>query len=278
MKRCVFLVLLIGLCDATIAGAETYAVRVVRDLRYLEGTKYADGKDTLDLYLPDGRRNAPVIVWYYGNLLMGGDKSEEESIGRRFASAGFVTAVVNYRLSPDVSHPAHVQDAAASFAWVKRHITEYGGDVSRVYASGYSAGGYLVALLATDTRYLAAHKLTPRDIRGAVPVSAFYWVERRGVAPDRDMSVWGTDRAVWIDASPAHHLRADAPPMLILYADRDEDWRREQNVEVASAMKAAGHTRVEITMIRDRTHGTIRSRLGSAGDDTAEQILRFVSR
>jgi len=140
MKRCVFLVLLIGLCDATIAGAETYAVRVVRDLRYLEGTTYPDGKDTLDLYLPDGRRNAPVIVWYYGNLLMGGDKNEEELVGRRFASAGFVTAVVNYRLSPDVSHPAHVQDAAASFAWVKRHITEYGGDASRVYASGYSAG------------------------------------------------------------------------------------------------------------------------------------------
>ena len=91
---------------------------------------------------------------------------------------------------------------------------------------GYSAGGYLVALLATDARYLAAHKLSPRDIRGVVPVSAFYWVERRGVAPDRDKSVWGTDRAVWVDASPAHHLHASGPPMLILYADRDEDWRR----------------------------------------------------
>ncbi|HEY9464234.1 MAG TPA: hypothetical protein VIR54_14170 [Vicinamibacterales bacterium] len=48
-----------------------------------------------------------------------------------------------------------------------------------------------MALLATDARYLAAHQLSPRDIRGVMPVSAFYWVERRGVAPDRDMSVWG---------------------------------------------------------------------------------------
>jgi Ni/Co efflux regulator RcnB len=63
----------------------------------------------------------------------------------------------------------------------------------------------------------------------------------------------------------------------VRYLD-DEDWRRDQNVEVAAAMKAAGHTRVEIAMIRDRTHGTIRSRLGSEGDDTAEQIIRFVSR
>jgi dipeptidyl aminopeptidase/acylaminoacyl peptidase len=147
-----------------------------------------------------------------------------------------------------------------------------------VFASGYSAGGYLVALLATDARYLAAHKLSPRDIRGAVPVSAFYWVERRGVAPDRDMSVWGTDRAVWVDASPAHHLHANTPPMLILYADRDEDWRREQNVEVAAAMKAARQAHVEIAMISDRNHATIRSRIGSEGDNTTEQILRFVSR
>jgi acetyl esterase/lipase len=219
-----------------------------------------------------------VIVSYYGNQLMGGDKSEDAYVGHRFASAGFVTAVVNYRLSPAVRHPAHIQDAAASFAWVKRHIKEYGGDADRVFAIGYSAGGYLAALLSTDPRYLAAHGLSPRDIRGTVPVSAFYWVERRGVAPDRDKSVWGTDRNAWVDASPAHHLRAGAPPMLILYAEGDEDWRREQNVEVAAAMKAAGNSDVGLAMIADRNHATIWSRVGSDGDETAERILRFVSR
>ena len=273
-------VLVVSWCAAVAApaAAETYAVRVVRDVPFLQGAGYADDKDKLDLYLPEGRTNAPVIVSYYGNQLMGGDKSEDEFVGRRFATAGFLTAVVNYRLSPSVSHPAHVQDAAASFAWVKRHIKEYGGDPDRVFVIGYSAGGYLAALLSTDPRYLAAHKLSPRDIRGAVPVSAFYWVERRGVAPDRDKRVWGTDQKVWVDASPAHHLRADAPPMLILYADRDEDWRRQQNVEVAAAMKAAGNAKVEIAMIRDRNHATIWSRVAGEGDDTAERIIRFASR
>ena len=228
MKR-LCLALFVSLCAATAAGAETYAVRVVRDVRYIEGANYADDKDRLDLYLPEGRTNAPVIVSYYGNQLMGGDKSEDAYIGRRFAAAGFLTAVVNYRLSPAVSHPAHVQDAAASFAWVKRHAKEYGGNPERVFVIGYSAGAYLAALLSTDPRYLAAHKLSPRDIRGVVPVSAFYFVEGRGVAPDRDKSVWGTDRNVWVDASPAHHLQADGPPMLILYAERDEDWRRQRH-------------------------------------------------
>jgi acetyl esterase/lipase len=269
---------IVAFATATTADAQTYGVRVQRDVPYLQGANYADDKDKLDLYLPEGRSNAPVIVSYYGNQLMGGDKTEDAFIGRRFASAGFVTAVVNYRLSPGVSHPAHIQDAAASFAWVKRHVAEYGGDPDRIFVIGYSAGGYLAALLSTDRRYLAAHNLSPRDIRGTVPVSAFYWVERRGVAPDRDKSVWGTSRDVWIDASPAHHLQADAPPMLILYADRDEDWRREQNVEVAMAMKAAGHANVENAMIGDRNHATIWSRVGDEGDETAERIIQFASR
>ena len=42
------------------AGAETYTVRVIRDLPYLQGANYADDKDKLDLYLPEGRDKAPV--------------------------------------------------------------------------------------------------------------------------------------------------------------------------------------------------------------------------
>lgn len=43
-------------------------------------------------------------------------------------------------------------------------------------------------------------------------------------------------------------------------------------------MKAAGHTSVELTMIADRNHATIVPRIGSEGDVTTEQVLRFVSR
>ena len=187
-------------------------------------------------------------------------------------------SVVNYRLSPGVTHPAHIEDAAASFAWVKRHIADYGGNPDRIFVIGHSAGAYLAALLATDERYLAAHKLSLRDIRGAVPVSAFYWVERAGVAPDRDKSVWGTDRKVWVDASPAHHLHGRVPPMLILYADGDEDWRRQQNVEMAQAIKAAGGKSVTLAMIQGRTHMSIWEQMGDANDDVAGRIIAFVSR
>ena len=258
-------------------------MRVVKDVAYLQNANYADNKDKLDLYLPDGESERtrpatglPVIVSFYGGALTAGDKNQQTFVGRRFAAAGIATAVVNYRLTPAVMHPGHIQDAAASFAWMKRHIAEYGGNPDQVFIIGHSAGAYLVSLLSTDERYLAAQKLSLRDIRGVVPVSAFYWVERTGVAPDRDKRVWGTDEKVWVDASPAHHLHTGIAPTLILYADGDEEWRRQQNTEMAEAMKAAGNTNVTIAKISDRTHNTIWSRIAQASDETAERIIQFV--
>ena len=270
------LALLLLAVPAAARAADKGGVKVVKDIPYLANANYSANKDKLDLYLPEGKTNVPVIVSYYGGALTAGDKNSQTFIGHRFAAAGFATAVVNYRLTPEVQHPGHIQDAAASFAWVKRHIAEYGGDPNQVFVIGHSAGAYLVALLSTDERYLAAHKLTLRDIRGVVPVSAFYWVEKTGVAPDRDKRVWGTDQKVWIDASPAHHLVAVVPPTLVLYADGDDEWRRQQNVEMAQALTGAGARDVTITMISGRTHNTIWSKVAEDGDETAGRIIDFV--
>jgi hypothetical protein len=56
------------------------------------------------------------------------------------------------------------------------------------------------------------------------------------------------------------------------------NWRREQNVEMAASMKAAGHKSIDIAMIPNRNHATIWSRVGDTGDETADRIIRFVSR
>jgi acetyl esterase/lipase len=267
------LFLLAAMC---LVAADVLPVRVVNNIPYLTGVQYPNDLDKLDLYLPQGRNGMPVIVWIHGGALTQDDKSLEVATGRRFAQAGIATATVNYRLSPAVSHPAHVQDAAASFAWVKRHIAEYGGDPDRIFLVGHSAGAYLAALLVTDERFLNAQGLSARDVRGVVPISAFFWVEREGVAPDRPKSVWGTDPQVWMDASPSHHLRPNLPPALIIYADGDEPWRRQQNVDMAQAMEAAGSPPVDVVRIADRSHMSIWQKLGEEGDPTAERVIAFV--
>lgn len=251
-----------------------FPVSVTRNLSYLPSGDGASNKDKLDLYLPRGGKRFPVIVSIHGGALVEGDKSSQEFVGQRFAAAGIGTAVINYRLSPGVSHPAHVQDVAAAFAWVKRFIGEFGGRADNVFVIGHSAGGYLAALLGTDGRYLAAHRLGPSDIRGIVSVSGFFWVDR--VAPDRPKSVWGADKSAWIEASPAQHVGPGLAPLLLLYADGDDPARRRQNLDMSRAARAVGNERVELGCVGERDHLSLWNRLYAPGDQVAERIIGFV--
>lgn len=277
-NRCVFGALGVFLCAAP-ATPQPHKVTIVKDLDYMADVEYADGKDRLDLYVPEGVTNAPVIFSLHGGALSAGDRREERFVGQRFAAAGYLTVVTSYRLSPQVSHPAHIQDAAAAFAWVKRNIRRHGGDPDRIIVIGHSAGAYLAMLLATDSRYLAAHKLSPSDIKGVVPVSGFFWVDRPGVAPDRPAYVWGTDQKVWIEASPSRYLRADVPPVLLIDTDGDEAWRQKQNVDMAAALRAAGHRDVTAHKVNGRTHMSVwTNMLDGESEETSSSILIFATR
>jgi acetyl esterase/lipase len=253
-------------------------VRVVRDIDYVSSAEYADRKDRLDLYVPEGAKGKPVVVSIHGGLLRQGDKSEETYVGQRFAEAGFVTAVISYRLSPSVMHPAHAEDAAAAVAWVKRNVAEHGGDPAQLFVIGHSAGAYLAALIALDSRYLDAHRLAPKDLRAVVPVSAFFYVEREGVAPDRPKDVWGTERTAWRQASPAAYVRADGPPMLVLYADGDEPWRRQQQLDFVNEMRTAGARAIDLRPIADRSHMSIWWNLKNPADETAAAIVQYIEK
>jgi acetyl esterase/lipase len=249
---------------------------VTTDLDYVPTAEYPNRKDRLDVYAPAGAKGAPVVVSIHGGALREGDKSKEAFVGQLLAKAGFVAVVISYRLSPDVSHPAHVEDAAHAVAWTRTHAAEYGGDPRKLFVIGHSAGAYLAALLALDPKYLAAYQVSPKDLAGVVPVSAFFYVERTGVAPDRPKDVWGTDPAAWKAASPAAYVRKDAPPMLLLYADGDADWRRQQQADFQADMKKAGASAVEMRMIPGRDHGSIWSKMRNANDETASAIIAFL--
>jgi acetyl esterase/lipase len=277
-NRCVVAVLAVWLA-ASAAATQSHTFTVVRDIDYVPHAEYPGGKDRLDLYIPQGAKNAPVIFSLHGGLLMAGDRREDAFVGQRFAAAGYVTAVISYRLSPQASHPAHIEDTAAAFAWVKRNIRQHGGDPDHILVTGHSAGAYLAMLLAADPRWLAAHGLSARDIRGVAPVSGFYWVDKPGVAPDRPKSVWGSDPTVWVDASPSRYLRADLPPILILDTDGDEAWRQQQARDLAAALRKAGHKDVTTHKVLGRTHMSVWTEMNeSPTEETSSQILRFAAR
>lgn len=265
--------LLCALLVSLPAMADDAPIRVIENLSYTDA-RYENDKDKLDLYVPDEAKDAPVLVFFHGGALIRGDKAGQKHVGRRFAGAGFLTVCANYRLSPGVMHPAHVEDSAAAIAWVVKNIASYGGDPGRIFVAGHSAGAYLAALVALDPRYLEAHDLSPSLLRGVIPISGFFHVDR--LAPSRPKYVWGADEPVWGAASPSTYVSADAPPMLFLYADHDAPERRKENTDIVQELKAAGHDAAASTQIADRNHATIWQRLNADGDETSKRTLAFM--
>src|ERR671924_444443 len=90
MRRALFAAIALVLV-AVPAAAQSHRVTVIRDLDYVANADYPGGKDRLDIYVPDGARNAPVIFSIHGGALEAGDRREERFVGQRFAGAGYVT-------------------------------------------------------------------------------------------------------------------------------------------------------------------------------------------
>ncbi len=96
------------------------------------------------------------------------------NLGETLARQGVGVAAVSYRLSPEVKHPAQVQDAARAVAWVSKNIGKHGGQADQLFIGGHSAGALLAALLASDEQYLKAEGLSLKEVRGVVALSGGY--------------------------------------------------------------------------------------------------------
>jgi len=103
----------------------------------------------------------PAIFHIHGGGYVMGTPEMMAAEHRELAPAlGCAIVSVDYRLAPDVQHPAPVEDCYAALKWTYQNAAALGIDAERIGVSGESAGGGLAAALA----------LLARD-RGEVPLA-----------------------------------------------------------------------------------------------------------
>jgi acetyl esterase/lipase len=259
------------------ASEKTYEVEVKADIPYYQGKDAHNIKHKLDLYLPSGKKNFPVLFFVHGGAWRIGDKGQfglYSSIGKCFAGQGVGTVIPNYRLSPKVVHPAHIQDVARSFAWTFKNIKKYGGNPEAIFLGGHSAGGHLVSLLATDDTYLKAQGLTLKAIKGVMPVSGIFKIPNRAVFDP----MFGKDVEVRKKASPITHARADAPPFLIIYASNDfPECDKPAVLAFCNALKKK-KCPAETLEVNYRNHMTILFLLRFSGDPATKAMMAFINK
>lgn len=260
-----------------VLSAGSFKVKEMKDLPYLEGSSAHPVKHKLDLFVPEGHKDFPTVFFVHGGAWRTGDKQAPLDVyghlGRTLARNGIGAVIINYRLSPSVKHPAHVQDVAKAFAWTYRHIGKHGGRTDQLFVCGHSAGGHLVALLATDETYLKAENLSPTAIRGVVPISGVYVIDPVSKFFD---AMFGTDRQQRQLASPVKHVRSKLPPFLIMYADADYRFLDQMAVDFCNAL-LRHKNEAKLVEVKKRTHITIIGGMWRQEDAAFQALLNFVA-
>lgn len=106
------------------------------------------------VYRPgSARRRLPAVYFIHASGFIAGRPDWVAAANQAMADdLGVVVIAVNYRLAPEASFPAPLEDCYAGLSWVERNADRLGIDRQRIIVMGESAGGGLAAALALLTR------------------------------------------------------------------------------------------------------------------------------
>lgn len=123
------------------------------EIEFQEEVPFGTGGDvTLKLNLArpaDLAERVPGLVFIHGGGWTGGNKDSFDKEIKEMAKHGYVVASIDYRLAPEYSWPAQIEDCKCAVRWMRSHADDLGIDPERIGALGGSAGAHLALLLGT---------------------------------------------------------------------------------------------------------------------------------
>ncbi|WP_299175697.1 alpha/beta hydrolase [uncultured Brevundimonas sp.] len=207
------------------------ARRVARDIAYGQ-----DPRQRMDLYAPTAPGPYPVLVFFYGGGWDAGSRALYGWAAQALSARGFVVALPDYRLVPQVVFPAFIEDAAAATAMAAKVALRHGGDPDRLGVVGHSAGAHLAMMIALDRRYMQAVG-RPDLIKAAAGLAGPYDFLPFDVAASRNAFGRAPDPTL---TQPVTFVRPDAPPIWLGHGTADVVVHAEDTTILDARMKAVG--------------------------------------
>ena len=232
-------------------------------------------RQKLDIYKPTTEGPHPVLIFVHGGSWYYGQKEDYPWLGRRFASEGYVTAVINYRLSPEFGYDEFVADTAKAVAFFHDEAAKWGGDPDQLFLAGHSAGAYNVVQVALAPEFLEAEGKSTDIIDAVAGLAGPYSF----LPLDSDVTRDAFGKAEDLEATqPVNRLAADAPDMLFLHGTDDDVVLPENSTEMARMLAELG-VRSESVLYPDVDHIEIIVAVGlvSQGSTVADMTTFFAN-
>ena len=199
--------------------------------------RYGDRTLEMDVYRPKGEwGQLPALVCVHGGGWAKGSRINHAKVAQALADRGYVTATISYRLSGETPFPAQIQDCKAAVRFLRANAKRYGVDPDKIGAIGHSAGGHLVALLATSGEVQelegeGGNADFSSTIQAAVPMGAqTHLMSERNREKSKEAEIWqkflsGSQEQqpqTYRLASPLTHLDKTDPPCWFITGEKDD--------------------------------------------------------
>jgi len=226
----------------------------------------------LDIYMPRGVDDPPLLVWIHGGRWLYRTKEDINTLA--LVEEGFAIASIDFRLSVDAPFPAQIHDIKAAIRFLRANAETYGYEATRIGVHGRSSGGHLTALVGVTNGVkelegeLGDHLDVSSDVQVAVSYfgasnlttildqSTPFGVMLRG--PALALLLGGPMEAtaeLAELASPVFHVDAQDPPLLLLHGDQDPQMPINQAHELHGVYKEH-ELPVHLEVIHGAKHGT----------------------
>jgi acetyl esterase/lipase len=221
----------------------------VKEFKNLEYSRIGDRSLELDLYLPENPSpDKPCLVFIHGGSWSGGSRDVYHYYTVLFASKGYPSATVSYRLSGEAAYPAAVHDVKAAVRWLRAKAPAHGFNGDNIVALGGSAGGHLSLMLgytpnnkelegSTGNNESSSAVQAVVNFYGPVDLTTKMGQESGAVRKFLSRKTYDEAKDLYEDASPIFHLTKDAPPTLTIHGALDEVVKVRQADMLESKLK-----------------------------------------
>jgi acetyl esterase/lipase len=214
-------------------------------------TKVNGWEGRMDLYLPPkASKLTPIVINIHGGGWNHGTKESQTGFNT-FFKAGYAVANMEYRLTPQATAPAAVEDTRCALIYLIKNAAALNIDVNKIVIMGGSAGGHLAlmgGLLANDHRF-------DTNCKDAKNVKVAAIVDKYGIT---DVWDWGYGKNVtsksanrWLGAkekdkefaasvSPITYVTKNSPPIYIVHGNADPTVPYQQSVDLYKKLQEVG--------------------------------------
>jgi acetyl esterase/lipase len=259
---------------------------VFSSVKYDRNVSYTDpakgNRNFLDVYYPENVEAAKdVLVFIHGGSWNSGKKDTYWWLGRNFAKKNVVEVNINYSLSPNYQYEQMAIDCAAALKWVSTNISKYGGNKSRIFVMGHSAGGHLASLIDSDPRFFKQQGIE-NPIRAVILNDSFgldmneYLLQaEKNQSTSSFLFTFSSSPQNWIQGSPLTYSDNIKNPYLILAGSRTYPAIQLQSKRLFEMLKKT-NTPVEYLVVEKKKHIGMITQLFFKGNDLYNKILYFM--